>query len=600
MKTTVRVTVRIAIAMMAAILITPSAATATVAAEGTQRRWSIDFRVRLDQPQGEAPIQIRITGDWMTTVTAVRSGEYDAQLQLSNVRTTGEGIPHIPEGAAAKLQQRLERPFWATYRDDGELLSIHFYKDVDPGDRNLLQMIATETQLVHVDPSRPAWTVLERDGAGSYLAVYNWVAPDVVSKRKLKYIATDGVSGAPAGALQLAVHQSELRFSIDADRQIVTLQGIDKVRIGFEISPAAASGKNQLESATEIHLTNLRQSRAPELIGSLARARDEVVTSPIVTHNPDPQQLRSQTDDSLLQGHTTESLLQAAVSNSSDRMLPTRLAALFRRRPEAVRQASAMLRKDGPHRRITDALGKAGSPEAIEALGALARDHAATRSLRIDALTALVLVPSPTLEAMFIPTGVIDDADAEVRSTARFISGALARSSRTEFRAEAEDIDAQLIACYRKATDIGDLSTLIEALGNSVGPTAVPVIEEAMRDARPVLRAAAARSLRLAPGSEIDRVLATAISSDKDPRVRADAIFAASFRRPLASELGEALVHAAKSDDADYVRSAAVSLLRRNPNVSPGVTQTLAWVADNDAKPGIRRLAKEALASMQQ
>lgn len=100
------------------------------------------------------------------------------------------------------------------------------------------------------------------------------------------------------------------------------------------------------------------------------------------------------------------------------------------------------------------------------------------------------------------------------------------------------------------------------------------------------------------PGPDVDRSLAAAITSDNHPRVRADAIFAAGFRRPLSPQLGEALLRAAKDDPIDYVRSNAVTLLRRNPGAHPGLAETLAWIADNDSKPSIRRLAREALASL--
>lgn len=138
---------------------------------------------------------------------------------------------------------------------------------------------------------------------------------------------------------------------------------------------------------------------------------------------------------------------------------------------------------------------------------------------------------------------------------------------------------------------------MLGAFGNSVGPSVVPFIEEALRDSRIPVRAAAARALRLAPGSEIDHLLATVITSDGDPVVRSDGIFAAGFRRALSSQLAEALVHAAKSDPADFARSNAIALLRRNPTASPDIGGTLSWIAANDAKPGIRRLAGDALRS---
>ena len=37
---------------------------------------------------------------------------------------------------------------------------------------------------------------------------------------------------------------------------------------------------------------------------------------------------------------------------------------------------------------------------------------------------------------------------------------------------------------------------------------------------------------------------------------------------------------------------------RQSLDVSPHVAETLAWIAEHDAKPGIRRLAREALGSV--
>lgn len=565
-------------------------------APGEQSRWSLNFSVRLEQPGGRAPIQIRLSGDWISTISAVRKAEYDAKLQLSNAKITGDSVASAAD-AVARLEQRLTRAFWATYRE-GSLLSVHFLKDVDPSDRNLLQMIATQSQLVQPEPRRPVWTVLERDGAGSYLAIYHRPEPNVVAKRKLKYIETDGVADAPGRALTVALEQSELRFALDLNGAVAAVDGTEHVRMNFPTAAADSAERRQLAAVTEIHLANLRRSRRPELIGSLDRARRDVVSSPVVTHTPDPATALATSDRSLLDGFATESLLEAATANSDAGTLSARLAALFRRRPEASAAALEVLRKGGARKPITDALGTAGSPPAIEALGSLARDQKMPIALRRDALNALVLNQHPSPEAMRIPVTLLDDSDADVRSTARLISGAVARAGRTESPGEAEAIDAALIARYRKARDTGQMSELLGALGNSVGPQPIAVITEALRDDREVVRAAAARALRLASGADVDRVLAAAITSDSHPGVRADAIFAAGFRRPLSPQIGEALLHAAKEDPIGYVRSNAVTLLRRNSGAVPGIAETLAWIADNDSKPAIRRLAREALASL--
>jgi Lipoprotein amino terminal region len=280
-----------------------------------------------------------------------------------------------------------------------------------------------------------------------------------------------------------------------------------------------------------------------------------------------------------------------------DQWLPERLAALFRQRPEAAPLAVALLRQKGPQARITNALAVAGSPAAMDALGNLARDSSVPVAIRVDALTAFVRLHSPSPEMMRIGGDLLSDSNSQVRAAACLASGALARAGRSEHRAQADAIDAALIARYRKAQSIGELSDLLAGFGNSVGPAVLPAIEESLRDPRPTVRAAAVKGLRLAEAPEVDGLLSATITADADPEVRGTAIFAASFRTPTVS-LGEALQQAARGDSAEYVRAKAVGLLRQNSLAFPGVSATLAWVAEHDDKPGVRRLALEGLGSV--
>jgi hypothetical protein len=571
----------------------PAAADDVAPAPGEQRRWSLDFRVRLEQGGGEPPIEVRLSGDWVSTICAVRPGRYDVTLELANASFKDGGAKSDPADANEQLRRRLARPFWATYRKDGALLAVHFLKDVPPSDRNLLQTIVTEAQLVRADPDRPVWTMLERDGAGEYVAIYNRRDLNVVVKRKLKYVHTDGAAGAPAAGLEVNIQESELRFSLDPDGEITALDGSNRVRIGVAFGNAAP-----LAAVTETHLGNLRRSHAPEKIGSLARALSDVETSPVVSHKPDPEKLRAELDGRLIEGRTTESLLEAATAKGDEPMLRDRLAALFRQRPEATVAALALLLKNGPQKRITDAFGSAGSSAAIRALSSLASDRSLPRSLRIDALSAFIVMQRPSGEAMRLPATLLDDVDGRVASAARITSGALARAGRAEHPVEAEAIDAALVARYRRAREAGECSDLLAAMGNSVGPSVLPVIRDALRDLRNSVRAEAVGALRLAGGPEFDRLLSATITDDGDPGVRAAAIFASTFRHPFGAVIGESLVRAARTDSVDYVRSNAVTVLRQNPGAAPNTAEALAWIAEHDVKPGIRRLAREALASV--
>ncbi len=569
-----------------------AAAAAAQSHPGDQSRWSLDFSARMEQ-QPARPIEVHMKGDWISTIAATRAGEYDAELQLKDVQLTGEAAAGAPAASVAALESRLSRPFWATYREDGGLIGIHFYRDMAPSDRNLLEMIATELQIVRPPSARSSWTSQERDGAGEYSALYVMPQADRILKRKLQYTYTDGVAGASTDAMRVAVDQSEISFSLAPDHRIQSIDGNNRVRIDL-----STDRSQQLAAATEFHASNLRISRAPELIGSLGRAHAEVNDSPIVTQRPDPAAVRAEADDRLLKGFATDEILGAAFTkDNSGAASADRLTALFRRRPEAASQAASLLVKNGPQKRVTNALGASGSPAAVAALDSLAHNAALAANLRTDAIVALVETQHPSAEAMRIPRDLVNDSDSTVQSAARMMSGALAHAGRSEHPAQADAIDASLIALYRKAHDVREKTAMLGALGNSAGPSVIPVVEQALRDMHAPVRAAAARALRLAPGPDVDRTLAAVITSDSEAGVRSDAIFAARFRRPMPAPIADALLKAAASDKADYVRSDALAVLRQNPTASVRIPETLGRIAKLDVDPGIRRQAREALAA---
>jgi hypothetical protein len=540
------------------------------------------------------PIEIQMAGEWTLTVSAVRAGSYEAQLQLAGVHCIPDAAQKASASALADLEKRLSRPFWATYRSDGGLMEMHFNRETTPSDRNLLQMIASELQLVRPPLSRTSWTAQERDGAGEYSALYVMAQPGHILKRKLKYIYTDGVAGAPTDAVHVSIDQSEISFSLASDQNVAEVDGTNRVRMDLSTSQA-----ERLDAVTEFHLGNLRSSHVPELIGSLDRARPQVSSSAIVTQRPDSARVRAEADDRLLAGDSTDALLAAAFTkDGSVAASPDRLTALFRRRPEAASAAAALLVSRGRQRIVTNALGAAGTLSATNALAGIARNMSLTDELRVDAVIAFVQMQHPTLEAMRVPPDLIDHSNPAIQSAARMMSGALARAGRLEHEAEADAIDASLIALYRGARDTREKSELLGALGNSVGPAVGPIIEEALNDAHVSVRAAAARALRLAPGIETDSLLAAAITSDRDAAVRSDAIFAARFRHPMPAPLADALLQAASKDTVEYVRSNALAVLRLNPTASVKIPETLGRIAKLDTDPGIRRQAREAISAL--
>jgi HEAT repeat protein len=561
---------------------------------GQQRAWSLRFDVRLAHAGQKAPMQMQLVGEWQATLSATRAGEYDVAYQIANPHIEGSGVAGVAPAEISALERRLSQRFWMTYRDDGTALRAHFPRQMEPSDRNLLQMIATDVQLVR--PARPGtaeqWTALERDGAGRYLAAYQRTAPHRIVKRKLKYTDVDVDAGNQGpGGIEIDFDASERTFVLDAEGAIESFDGSEHFRIGM---PMGRGGFLDIGTAT--HLSGVRRTLASELAGSLERARAEVDSVPVRTHAPDPERVRADQDRQLLFGQDGDQLLAAAQAVDAvraDPLLPPRLAALLRQRPASVAAAETVLRKRGGCPLITGALGAAATPASMAALDRLARDAGAPSQLRSDALSALAKSERPDTAAMRLAATLLDDDDAGVRRSAALVAGALARAGRPNHPAEASQLDQALLSRYQAATTIERRSELLAALGNSVGPAVVPVLQAALRDSQPELRASAARALRLADDAATTALLGATITSDRDPRVRAAAVFAASFQ-PIGPHV-DALVAAATRDATDFVRADAVGLLKRNRSVSAKIPEALAQVAAHDAKPGLRRLATEAL-----
>lgn len=159
-------------AALAAAIFFPAVVFAGSPPVGQQHQWRVSFRAELQHSGGSQPGLAALRGEWQRTVVAVRPNEYDVRFQLSSVTLEGNRGKSVDANELRLAQERLTKPFWVTCGNDGSLRAIHFTKDVAPADRNLLQMIATETQFVQAEASKPVWTSLERDGGGSYLAIY--------------------------------------------------------------------------------------------------------------------------------------------------------------------------------------------------------------------------------------------------------------------------------------------------------------------------------------------------------------------------------------------------------------------------------------------
>jgi hypothetical protein len=573
------------------------------AGAGVQRRWDLTLEARVDQPeQGQAgSSRSTVSGQWVATVLDVRADDYVVAYQIADPRITGQGVPGVDPAEVKALERRLAGRFYVTYQTGGAARTVAFANDVDRGARNLLQMIATETQLVRPGVASDVWTATERDGAGTYLAAYAEPAPGHITKTKLKYLEVDGAGGAAAtDGVAIGIDVSDRRFTVGGDGALAAFEGHETLRL----DPHA--GALRLIVQTRAHLDHPRVTDARDLVAGLRAEWAALPAMPLTTHQPSPEATALQEDQALMKGTSLDEQLAsidwtgklpatggAAAAPADQEKVGARLAAFFRRQPGAVARAVERLGRDRVASVVTGALARAGTPPAQEALRGIARDPMMATDLRIDALTALATVKHPETQTMSAVGPLLDDGEPRLRSAALLIDGALARAGRDLHPAEAARIEADLLARLRRATEPALCREIIAALGNCASPGVVAALQGALGRPNAGVRAAAARGLRLIEDGSVDGLLQGVVRSDDDPSVRAAAIFAIGFR-PL-HPFVDVLARAAQGDPAEFVRSDALTMLGRDADGSAVVAGTLATVAKNDPAPGVRRLARELL-----
>jgi hypothetical protein len=553
---------------------------------GRLRRWAVTLEAELQSPGQPEPTRVRLSGEWVEAVSATRPGEQDLACRLEQVEVAGGRGPEPSPASVAALRARLETPFWITRRADGAVLLTHFPRSLGPTDRNLLQLLAGELELIAAPPGASDWTAEEQDGAGRYLAAYHLAGPGKVEKTRLRYLPEPRGQRA-GGLLAVELVASRTSATFDSAGGLATLDGSTRLRLGDP------TGQERLEVMVSVRLSAPRVGREPSAAGSLERARAGLDSGPMRSLPPDLSAARARRDEALLSGRSTADLLVAAASADADRELGPRLAALFRARPESIASAVAAVRDGQGVRALLRGLGAAGTPATAAALAALAADQALSTALRISALGALHLVDRPEAPLLEAARRLLESPTPEVRNAAGLLAGHLVRVARERLPDEAAGLEADLLLRTRASRAPAERVAWLGALGNDGGPAATAEVLVALASSESTVRAAAARALRFAPPGEVDARLASVLASEPEPRVRQAALFAAGFRdlEPLLP----AIQRAATADAAEAVRAAAVSLLRGQRGRAPGVKATLEEVARRDPRPAVRRRAQEAL-----
>ena len=567
-----------------------AAAIARAAGAGRQLIWKVTLDVRMQQPSGQSAghdAAMTLTGELVATVSGVGKDGTALAYELRHPQLQGTGFGQVSPADVKVVEEKLARRFWVTEQADGAARWLHFPRDLAFDTRNLLMLLVTETQLVR--PPQPAlqWTTTERDGAGAYLAAYRQTSAREIVKRKLRYVAVDGTGTPATMPVDVRIENAEGRYTLDEDGRVAVATIHDRARIAVGI------GGTSLVTEMRLTLADLRVGEAPELVGSLDRARADVETGPVMTQAASPEVLQARQDAELIKGVTLSHVLSTLGTDADGKARP-QLEALFRQRPGDTREAIAFVRgaPASAAKNVLQALGAAGSPAAQEALGQLATDEHAPTPQRAIAIAALVQTKHPTSATLDWLARLLDAPEPKVRKEATFLIGAVGSACVETDPAAAARVEAELIRRYRAGKGDERADSLV-GLGNLNTPGIVPVVAEALRDPSPRIRAVATGALAAVQHPDADRLIATAMTDDRDPTVRAAAVRAAASR-PI-GPMADALAHAVRSDPVEYVRTDAIQAVGRHVDESTQIQQALVAAATSDASPGVQRMARQAL-----
>jgi hypothetical protein len=564
-----------------------AAATARAAGAGRQLTWTVALDVRMQQPTGQPgghDTAMTLTGELVATVSGVTKEGTAIAYELRRPQLQGTGFGQVSPADVKVVEQKLAHRFWITQQADGAARLLHFPRDLTFDARNLLLLLVTETELVRPAQPAPQWTTTERDGAGSYLAAYRQTSAREIVKHKLRYLAVDGM-GAPA---DVKIDEAEGRYTLDEGGRVAAATIHNRARIGVGI------GGTSLVTEMRLTLADLRVGEAPDLVGSLDHARADVETGPVVTQAASPEVQQARQDAELIKGVTLSHVLSTLGTDDADAQAGPQLEALFRQRPGDTRDAIAFVRQAPvpAGKKVLQALGAAGSPAAQEALGQLATDEHAPTPQRVVAIAALVQTKHPTSAALDWLTRLLDAPEPKVRKEATFLIGAVGSACVETDPAAAARVEAELIRRYRAGKGDERTDPLV-GLGNLNTPGIVPVVAEALRDPSPRVRAVAAGALAAVQHPDADRLIATAMTDDRDPTVRSAAVRAAASR-PI-GPMADALAHAVRSDPVEYVRTNAIQAVTPHIDESALIQQALVAAATSDASKGVQRMARQAL-----
>lgn len=530
-------------------------------------------------------LEVHVTGALESTVVARRADGVTLSLRVVNPSVTAaqSGRDALTPTTRDLVAQQLAETFYVDRDVHGRVRAIRLPTHLDRLVAGILRHVVASAQVVTPDAARAArWTHRELDATGDCLAVYARDAAQTIARTRSDWRTAHAEPGAPR-----VEGTARARIALASDGEI------DRLDDDVDLRTAAGDG---VSAHNRAHVSLRRMST------DLATLSDDVTRAHLARWRAlSPTRLDEAGEDPAAQAAADRRLLagaslddlRAQARGDATADAQRRLVALFRLTPTSVDDARRAVQRGLDARErdaITAALSTLGTPACQSALADIAGSTQLDAATRTGALTGLALVEHPTEETLGALERVSSrEADRGVRDAATLALGAAgyaARASDAPFAATAFDALAARLA---STSDAGEITALLDALGNTGDPRVMDLATHLVGHASPEVREAAVAVVRLVATPEADAFVVAQMRARDDDALRSGALRAAMFRAldPLLDGL-ESLTR----DPERAMRARTVSMLGERLRDAPVAGELLLRVAESDPDAELRDAAR--------
>jgi hypothetical protein len=564
-----------------------------------------------------------VQGELVSTVLATdaRGGVIAYHLRRPSVSVEVNGqATDIP---AEAIQRETSRDVFALVNLQGRVLSVQFDPAVGEFARGIARVLLAGIQFVLPTPERTdlrQWVIQEDDRAGRYIAHYQ-AEPGLIRstmrgsaaairafrKAKVRYLAPARASKWGEWEVQRTVKPSgslTARFDL-RNGHLVSLNGAES-----QVLLVARRQIARTDTRLRMECLRLEALKAWELAGVRAAyaAREKVAAAIPLWATASQEASEAAIQRNELGNANLDSLLECLARmegfqtrSKDDTALYLKFKALVYLQPRTSARLGKMLVTTDPTsirmRILAGALGAVGHPDAQRALAIAIR----ARQRNWPALSRLI----PTLGAARFPTEEAEEtvrdlafhsSNRDIASTAQLALGTMARNLGKVAPKRAARILERVTRELGAAPSQGEIRQWLLVLGNAGATSTLSTIARFTTHPSPTLRATATSALRWIHSHRADTLLARALTSDPDGRVRLEAAVALGYREPTAATV-QTQRKALLADKNVNVRLAVLGGLWQVRESFPEVRRVVKWAAAKDASKDVRKAAAAIMAT---